>query len=202
MAFELTRRGVPASLGDAWDATFVRVLLGNPVYIGCLAYGWRGAGLYHHVGSDGEIAPAQRGKRDHGRYARIMVANIHEALIDESTIAAAQERLRATRTRFGRPVEYLLAGMLRCGHCGGKLVGNRAPMPHDKSWQYHYYVCRRAAHNGTCRPYSVSTDVIESALIQRFREGWLTEQGRIAIDRCARLLRNAMPRTHFKTAAA
>lgn len=181
LAIELTRRGVPAPLGGEWDATFVRVLLANPVYIGCLTYGRRGAGLYHHVGSDGEIAPAQRGKRDHGRYAPIMVANNHEALIDEATFAAAQEQLRTTRSRHGRPVEYLLAGLLRCGHCGGKLVGNRSPMPQDKSQQYHYYVCRRAAHNGTCRPYSVRTDVIESALIQRFREGWLTEGGRTAL---------------------
>ncbi|MEQ8789533.1 MAG: recombinase family protein, partial [Pirellulaceae bacterium] len=59
LAVELNKRGVPSPNGREWDFTHIKNILRNEVYVGCLAYGRRAAGLYHQVGDDGELVAAR-----------------------------------------------------------------------------------------------------------------------------------------------
>ena len=95
MAVDLNRRNVPSPNGGQWDFTHIKNILEHPVYIGWLTYGRRSAGLYHHVGADGEISPASRNGRDHDGYAPIVVPDNHEPLVDITTFESVQAELDA-----------------------------------------------------------------------------------------------------------
>lgn len=61
LAVELNKRGVPSPSGGEWDYTHIKNILRHPGYTACLTYGRRRQGLYHHVGSDGELVSALGG---------------------------------------------------------------------------------------------------------------------------------------------
>jgi len=71
LAVDLNSRKVPSPNGKEWDWTHIKNLLRHPVYIGWLTYGRRGAGMYHHVGDDGELSTAQRSGKRAGEFAPI-----------------------------------------------------------------------------------------------------------------------------------
>ncbi len=126
LAVELNKRGVPAPNCGEWDWSHIKNILKHSVYIGCLTYGRRRAGLYHHVGADGEIVSSRTDVSDNGQYAPIVVPNNHEALVDQSTFDAVQAKLKARSKTMGGPYrKYLPSGILRSGHCGSILVGAR-----------------------------------------------------------------------------
>lgn len=180
LAVDLNRRKVPSPNGKEWDWTHVKTLLKHPVYLGWLTYGRRGAGMYHHVGDDGELTTAQRSGNRNGNYAPIIVRDNHEALIDHATFDAAQTKLKERSTVRGGPTrKHLLSGILRCGHCGGILVGTAGSVGRNKTQKaYPYYKCKRARVSGTCENYSVRADFIEPVLIDYFRSVWQSEAGR------------------------
>ena len=97
-------------------------ILKHPVHIGWLTYGRRGAGLYHHVGPDGELISAREAKMLRGNTAPIVVPDNHEALIDKATFDAVQTKLQErTLVRGGPTRKHLLSGILRCGRPYAKL---------------------------------------------------------------------------------
>lgn len=177
LAVGLNGQKVPSPSGGEWDFSHIKNLLRHPVYIGTLAYGRRTAGLYHGVGADGELLEAKQERGDMDGYAPIMIPNNHEALIDETTFAVVQERLRArSKVSGGRFRRYLLSGILRCGHCGSIMVGGS-----QGKGRYQYYKCKRSRVSGTCNNYAVRTTLIEEALIEHFRIAWLSKNGQKAL---------------------
>ncbi len=199
LAVELNRRGVPSPSGGEWDYTHVKNILRHPGYIGHLTYGRRRAGLYHHVGNDGEIVSSRSSSNGTSEYAPIVVPNNHEALVDQETFDAVQEKLKARSKKRGGPFrKYMLSGILRCGHCnsimvGGGQGGGRGPGP----GRYSYYKCKRSRVSGTCQNYAVRTTVIEEAVAEHFRTVWRSEAGekalRKAINKAARERRKGRP---------
>ena len=85
---------MPSPSGKEWDWTHIKGLLKHPVYLGWLTYGRRGAGLYHHVGDDGELTTARGATKHQGGYAPIIVRDNHEPLIDKVTFDAVQAKLK------------------------------------------------------------------------------------------------------------
>jgi site-specific DNA recombinase len=165
LAKELNRRGTPAPRGNGWNANTVRYILGHRVYLGQKAFGQRRGGKYHQVGDDGEIMQAS-GKAN--RVAPIVADVTHESLIDAATFKRVQAKLasRATDGSKPRTSDYILRGVLHCGHCGRALCGQTAA----KGSSRRYYRCP-GANDGRCKVYSIRKEQIEGYVLG-FLEKW------------------------------
>lgn len=203
LALELNRGSVPSPTNGRWTFFNIRKILQNPVYVGCYAYGRRPAGMYHHVGPDGEITTERTEWRKCERYAPILVKNNHEPLVTEEVFHQVQAKLRERASHPGRPRTYLLSGILRCGHCGGPLLGHLGSPGRDrKKKPYTYYKCKNAAVAGTCEFYSVRTELIEQELTRHFRDVWLSENGQVALRRAIGSISSKRKRAEPRRSAA
>lgn len=123
---------------------WLRDLIRNPIYMGKIAY---------------------RGSLHEGQ---------HQALVDPDTWAAANCVLDRTeiepKLRIERDKDFnLLKGILRCGHCGTKLVPHASGKHDDRGRPIRYYVCglhlkERAA--AECPLGSLSGEAMESAVLR------------------------------------
>jgi len=104
--------------GGRWNRNAVYGVLRNPLYVGKVR------------GKDGALFPGE-----------------HESIVDLATFEAAAESLdgRTTGTeRRSRTIDYLLAGLIRCGPCGTPMWPSKARGRGGR--EYRYYRCRR--HQG------------------------------------------------------
>lgn len=118
-------------------------ILRNPAYVGRVAF---------------------RGKVHPGR---------HEAIIDEQTFDAVQailaERGESQALKRGHPSEYMLSGVLRCGHCRKAYVGTAA---HGRKSRYRYYICSTRYRYGTqvCDGARLPMEALEDAVVEQMAE--------------------------------
>jgi DNA invertase Pin-like site-specific DNA recombinase len=166
IAKELNSRGTPAPRGNGWNSSTVRYILAHNVYRGVKAFGEKRGGKYHQVGDDGEIMVAN-GKAS--RIAPIVADCQHEALVDAHTFKRVQAKLadRATASSRPRTSDYVLRGVLHCGHCGRALCGQKA----SKKSNRRYYRCP-GANDGRCKVYSIRKEQIEGYVLG-FLDKWL-----------------------------
>ncbi len=131
IAGRLNRDGIKTRRGGVWSAGSVRTLLRNIAY----------TGMYRRLG--------------------IAVPKAHPALITTDRFHEAQRRLDARRTssRVQQRKPYLLAGLVRCGHCGDRMVGARRPAP---GGEVALYRCGSATNTGRCRYRSRRADELEA----------------------------------------
>lgn len=139
IARRLNDEGLHTRSGRPWTAGAVRQLLRNPVY----------TGLYRRLG--------------------IAVPRAHEALVSAERFAEAQRRMAHRRTapstQERRP--YLLAGLARCGHCGGPLIGARRTAERAAGVEpahYAYYRCEAATNEGRCAYHTRRAEALEAAV--------------------------------------
>jgi hypothetical protein len=168
LAADLNRRGVLTAAGKAWSIQTVRGMLTNRVYTGDHIFGRKRYGKYHHTSDDGSVARGP-GCMDSGQ--PIVVAGVHEPLIDRELFERVQAKLvdRASTGRRSRSSDYLLSGILRCGHCGGPMAGKG----YKKGDVPSYYICvNGATRPGTCKRYQVQKKPLEEYVL-RFVEARL-----------------------------
>ena len=93
----------------------------------------------------------------------------HEALVDAATFKRIQAKLaeRATTNAKPRTSDYVLRGVLRCGHCGRAMCGQKPA----KGSSRRYYRCP-AANDGRCKVYSIRKEQIEGYVLG-FVDRWL-----------------------------
>jgi site-specific DNA recombinase len=128
LARALDERGVrPPGRAKFWYQTTVLNMLHNEVYLGTLVWNRRRVGKFFGT-VDLTPVPNDRARRggeavppkDHVRGAAR-----HEALVSVELFEAVRRRLarrrKLTTPRSGH--DYRLTGLLRCGHCGGPMVG-------------------------------------------------------------------------------
>ena len=126
----LTERGVPTRHGaiKGWCQSTVIAILRNPLY--------KGEGYYNRTGPVDAVRPRLEhgfkdrrpgNRRSHALRPREEWIPVPvPALVDEETWALAQEQLAKNReraTRNNTRHEYLLRGLLVCGRCGRRLIG-------------------------------------------------------------------------------
>jgi DNA invertase Pin-like site-specific DNA recombinase len=109
VAVELHGQGLTGRHGAKFSPGQLKRILVNPVYIGTLRYGQKPSGKFARV-TDSVIS----------------IENAHPAIIDVQTFNRVQQALQARYKRHKpkQPGKYLLTGLLRCGHCGGRMDGH------------------------------------------------------------------------------
>ncbi|HVD00401.1 MAG TPA: recombinase family protein [Candidatus Dormibacteraeota bacterium] len=135
----LNSHGHRTRLGRPWSQVTVFDVLRNPVQVGRIAF---------------------RGSSHEAQ---------HEALIEPSLFEAA-ERLLAERgevawKRRSNGTEYLLSGLIRCGHCGNRYLGTVA---HGRKAAYRYYTCfsrNRYGQHG-CKADRLPADALDQAVLE------------------------------------
>jgi DNA invertase Pin-like site-specific DNA recombinase len=110
-------RELPRKDGQTWRAGTVQAILDSPLYLGRLE---------RTVG--GEL---------------MVVEEAHEPLVSRSVYEAANTRERKHPRPGRREHPALLAGIGRCGSCGGPLTrgSEKKKGPHRNGARYDYYVC-------------------------------------------------------------
>lgn len=127
----LNRDRIPSSRGGDWYVSAVYPdrkrgigILANPIYVGRQV--WNRSHFVKHPDT------GRRLRQDRPESEWIITEHPDLAIVDGSTWDAAQARAgrlgnRASSTADGprgpgRPMRYLLSGILRCGECGGPMV--------------------------------------------------------------------------------
>jgi len=146
IAAALNRDRVPTVRGKGWRFPLVRRYLTDPVYIGTWVWPKSPEGKYHHATADGiQDGPSTR----KGRHYRpgenpIIIPNNHKPIVgrglfDRCGVKLKENTLNKSPYKAKRE-PYLLAGLLKCAHCNGSMVGilrtYRTP-----DWTNRSYVC-------------------------------------------------------------
>ena len=127
----------------------VHSVLKNPIYAGAYAYGRSKAVARLEAGQKRVVRQARRRREEWA----VLILDHHEGYIDwdvyesNQTVIAHNENARGGAVRG--PIKHgeaLLAGLLRCGHCGAKLLA-QYPRPRVIRYQCSGYVLNR---DSTC----------------------------------------------------
>jgi site-specific DNA recombinase len=135
-------------------------------------------------------------------------ASEHEPLIDQTTFDQAQailaERSEDASRRRGNRSNFLLSGVIRCGHCGRAYIGMSA---RGKGGTYHYYACTARQKYGpkACQGQRVPREKLETAVLRQltdvYRDGTLIRDALTAAQEQAQRERPALDeRRHAITA--
>ena len=169
IARRLNQLGIPSKKGGQWHRAVVRQILTNRVYTGKFyanRYDTTGLGLNRHRPKDERVAASLRPEEE-------WIAIDVPAIIGEDVWSQAQKLLeRARRLWAGTSkAEYLLSGLMVCGHCQMSMSGHNL-----KEWgkKRRVYTCRRAyqgAPEGACNT-KVDAASVEKAVWDRLLS-WL-----------------------------
>lgn len=88
-----------------------------------------------------------------------------EAEVFDAAQRLLQERGEDHAKRRSNPSEYLLAGLVRCGHCWKRFIGNAA---HGKRGRYRYYTCfsRRRYGSHSCQVDPLPSQQLDQAVLE------------------------------------
>lgn len=99
------------------------------------------------------------------RHKGLVLAGEHEAIVDAELWNKVNERLRPSgRSRNRRPhakPQAVLAGLLKCGGCGARLI---ATYTTRQGQRHSCYACKAAGKNGACTQQPVACRDLEPAL--------------------------------------
>ncbi|MFC1954804.1 recombinase family protein [Chloroflexota bacterium] len=150
MGDRLTAMGYRAREGRPFAAFTVQSILTNPAIMGKLVYG-------------------RKPRKGNPSTELVEVPYFFPPILSKDEWESLQERLRIRReSPRGRAhaSEYLLSGIVRCGHCGGPMVG-KAGGSH-KGRQYRNYYCSHALRSRElCAVYNGhSAPKLEKAILE------------------------------------
>lgn len=105
----INARGLKSSLNKQFSIGTLKRVLENPAYAGTLRVGKYARGKFTRVVEDGLI----------------VIENAHEAIVDPDLFERVQITLEERRRLRpnSRSERYLLSGMVKCLHCGGRMHG-------------------------------------------------------------------------------
>lgn len=147
IARDLNRRGIKTQSGSEWNKSSFKVLCRNERY--------RGIYIYGDTRIEGGIPP----------------------IVDDVLWYKVQEvlKVKKSKNRHHCPSDedYLLTGKLRCGKCGGYMIGMSG---RSKTGDvHHYYACQNRRVGHTCDKKNIRRDVIELAVAQAIKQYCLTD---------------------------
>ncbi len=150
-------RGLKTRKGD-WTTTTVRRMLTNPFYLGYITYGKRKTDI-----SSGKLRHVDREKWK-------IVKGDHKPIVAKKKFDEVQDLLMQKTSKPTKSDKtYLLSGILKCWHCGGKMYG----YTHTKTYadgtekEYLYYRCATTSRKGTsaCKGQTIDGEPLEEIVI-------------------------------------
>ena len=151
IANELNDQGHRTRAGSHWVAASVQAILRNPVLSGIMVYGRR------------------RKKANTADQDLIKVEGVFPAILTNDEWAALQVRLDIRREHSRGSThksEYLLSGILRCGHCGGPMIGKVGALRNGRRYR-NYYCSRAQASRQSCGYYNGhAASKLETAILE------------------------------------
>ena len=120
IAIRLNDEGIRTKKGKKWRQGGVKRIVENVAYTGRHYYG-----RYRHRKVDPKVAGKKREVTEKPLSEAFLIENFTPRIISPELFEAAQERVRERAPRFRRKgTRYLLTGFVRCGLCGGSVVGS------------------------------------------------------------------------------
>ena len=149
----LAAEGRTTKSGRPFGKNSLHDILKNEKYIGRLIYG---AVPRAHGGAK---------RNSHGRPAegRLVIENAVPRIVDQQLWEEVQARMARRQNEGGRysaKNEYLLAGKVFCGECGGAMVVTGCNQSKDGR-QYRYYNCVNKRQTRTCASKGVGVGTLE-----------------------------------------
>jgi DNA invertase Pin-like site-specific DNA recombinase len=164
----LNLQGITTPRGKCWVFPNLRDVLTNPAYVGTFRYGGKSRAKYNHLGENGEIVPGKNSKVPHF----IERENNHPAIVDRALFDKVQRLLAARKGKANvRKTIYALGGLLRCGHCGGSMVGKRY------IWKGHprsSYLCSiyHLSGKAVCHRNTIHEDMLLACVLRKLSDFW------------------------------
>ncbi len=159
-AILLNDRGIKTRKSFLWPQSTIHRILRSPVYIGKISYGKRKTDI-----DNGKLIPQKE-------ESWTIVNGEHDPIITEEIFNQAQQKLKqVTRKPTKKGRNYLLKGLIKCGHCGGSLAGHTFKKKEsDKSYSYYKCVNKQQKGKTACRGLSLPVDAIEDFIIQNLKD--------------------------------
>ena len=163
----------PNSMSNAWTDTAVKYILQNRKYLGLFIWGVQGTGSYR-TAVNGEIEQRHKGQKA-TTGTPIIHEGKHKPIIDQATFDKVQAKMQLKPRRDSTPKtarKYLCTGLLRCGDCGGHMVGVK---PTSKTGDYRY-LCRKyqSAGKTACYCNSIPERPLVACLINKIQQHYAT----------------------------
>lgn len=171
----LAERGIASPTGrPRWIVQTVVSLLQNPTVCGELVCGRRDSSPFQFAGTFRVQASTRRKVRKPDPSEWVRVPGAHEAIITAEQFAACQAKLIANRSNTspakGEP--FILTGLVRCGGCGGPMVGRTlrgADSRYGRWYANRYYCCNayNAGGKGHCHFNAVKEKLLVAAVVKK-----------------------------------
>ncbi|WP_425608438.1 recombinase family protein [Thermomonas mangrovi] len=169
IAVALNAEGVPSPRGSTWAVSAIYGdtkrgigILANPIYVGRQV--WNRSQWIKHPDTGRRI------RRERPSSEWVTVEHPDLAIVDARTwdaVQAAMKRRGHAAGNRGRAPRSLLAGLLRCGQCGGPITMVDA----------HSYGCSTAKNRGTCtNRIRVKARDADAAMVAGVRDALLTDE--------------------------
>ncbi|MGF7184097.1 DNA invertase Pin-like site-specific DNA recombinase [Desulfitispora alkaliphila] len=140
--------------GKLWDSSSIKRIIKNPVYIG--KYIWNKKSKSKIVNNDQDDW--------------IVLDNAHEPIITTELFDKAHAVLKSKQTMVGPSMKsrYLLSSIIKCGHCGHNMIGEKKK--HVSGKTYYRYVCGNYLNHKMCFYNFVHKEEIEEFIIAEIRK--------------------------------
>jgi uncharacterized protein YheU (UPF0270 family) len=138
-----------------WDFTTIKEILANPVYVGSIA-----SQKAVHKFKTGWI-------RDKTPDEWIVVADMHEPLLDREAFDLIQEKVKARKRPDAFGNFSIFAGLVKCGQCGNTMNIRRA----NQKGNERIYTCSRYNKYGVahCSQHRMKYDTLYNIILEQIR---------------------------------
>lgn len=149
--------GFPVGKNTAWSAMAVLRILKNEIYTGVL-----------EQGKSEKVSFKVDKYRLKPKEMWIRTENTHEPIVKPETFAAVQKLLSEEKEgRAAVKKQYLFAGMLYCGDCGGAMTRR---ITHYGEKERIFFICSTKNKGLGCTRHSISQEVLEKAVFAEAAE--------------------------------
>ncbi|MFN6162876.1 MAG: recombinase family protein [Planctomycetota bacterium] len=158
LARMLSEKGYRSSKGKPWSVAGITGLLKKPMYAGHYTYGRHQFSKYQ---------PRTKQGKYRAKDEWVTIPNNHPAIVPQELFDTVQRLLKERKRHTspnGMATQFMLSGLLRCGHCGQALHGD------TYNSCYHYTCSSYKTRPGSCERYNVRQEHVLPQLLEVLKD--------------------------------